>query len=98
EVAAVHRPFDRALDALLEVRDQVANVTAEDLVAALAAEHDLAVARRELRDDELRERAGARDRVVEVVDHVADPLDEVVRPDLDFVQLEATIVGDAPGV
>src|SRR5207302_3996195 len=31
EVAAVHRPFDRTLDALLEVRDQVPDVAAEDL-------------------------------------------------------------------
>ena len=58
EVARVHRPVDRALDALLEVGDQVAGIAAEDLVAALPAEHDLPVAAGELRDDVLRERAG----------------------------------------
>ena len=49
EVAGVHRSLDRALDALLEVRDQVAGVAAEDLVAALAAEDHLASLRGEAR-------------------------------------------------
>ena len=64
-------PVDRGLDALLEVRDQVAGVAAEDLVAALAAEDHLAVPAGLLGDHELRERSRAGDREVEVVDDVA---------------------------
>src|SRR5438876_965695 len=77
EVATVDRSFDRALDALLEVSDQVTHVTAEDLVAALSTQHDLPMACSELRDDELRERPGSGDRVVEVVDDVLNAIDEV---------------------
>src|SRR5262249_52021669 len=37
--------LDRRLDALLEVREQVACVPAEDLAAALSAKHDLPFSR-----------------------------------------------------
>ena len=65
-------PVDRALDALLEVGDQVARVAAEDLVAALAAEDHLDLLGRGLGDHVLRERPGARRRVVHVVGDVLD--------------------------
>src|SRR4029077_21280559 len=43
ELAGTHRAIDGALDALLEIGDQIARVAAEDLIASLPTEHDLAM-------------------------------------------------------
>ena len=79
EIAIPVGAVDRGLDALLEIGDQIARIAAEDLVAALPAEHDLDVLRRQLRDHELRKRAGTGDRMVEVIDHLLDMVAEVAR-------------------
>ena len=88
EVAVARGAVDGGLDALLEVGDQIARVAAEDLVAALPAEHDLDVLGRELRDHVLRDRARPGDGEVEVVDHVREDRADVLGRDRDLVQVE----------
>ena len=61
---------DRALERLLEIRHEIARVAAEDLVAALSAEHDLHVLRGAARDHVLREEPRAGHRLVHVVDEL----------------------------
>src|SRR5262249_6897435 len=98
EVAGVHGAVDGALDALLEVRDQIPCVAAEDLVTALAAEQYLPVLPRQPRDHVLRERARSSDREVQVVDDLLDLLHEVGVRDVDLVQGKATMPRHFPRV
>ena len=94
----MHRPVDGRLEALLEVCDQIAGIAAEQLVSTLAAEHDLPIAFRELRDHELRKRTWTRDRIVQVVDHLAGVVDEVVDGDLEFVEVDSLVPAERPGI
>ena len=59
---------DGALERLLEVRDDIASIAAEDLVATLATQHDLHLASRRSRDHVLRQQAWPRDRFIHVID------------------------------
>src|SRR5688572_24079209 len=54
KIAAIHRAVDGGLDALFKVGNQIARVAAENLVAALPAEYDLAARRSQLRHHVLR--------------------------------------------
>src|ERR1700681_4327420 len=89
KLARVHRAFDGALDALLEVGHQVACVTAKDLIAPLPSQQDLAVLAGQARDHVLRERPWAGHRVIEVIDDLLDALDKIARGDIDVEDLEA---------
>src|SRR5205085_11277538 len=97
EVAGVHRAVDRRLDALLEIGDEIPGVPPEDLVAALPAEQDLAVAAREPGHHELRERARPGHGIVEVIDNLPNRATEALAGDSDLVGLKAPRPGQAPG-
>ena len=92
-VAVFVGAFDRRLDALLEIRDQVTGIAAENLVATLPAEHHLHVFGGKLRHHELRKRSGPGDRKIHMPDHVADTGCEVVGADVDDVKLGRGLSG-----
>src|SRR5207245_1998539 len=71
-----------------------ADVTAEDLVAALAAHDDLAMLGCQARDHVLRKGAGAGDRAVEVVDDLADVVDEILHGDVGDMEREVALLCD----
>jgi hypothetical protein len=94
ERSPVGRSVDRRPDALFEIGEQVPRVPAEDLVSALAAEHDLALRRSRARDDELRERPRSGYWVVEVIEDPADLIGELVRSDRGLAQRDSGVTRD----
>src|SRR5207244_10413934 len=84
--------------ALLEIGEQVSGVAAKYLVAALPAQHHLQVPRRELRHDELRERARPGHREVEMIDHIVDVVAKMPAGDINDVQSAAQLFDREPRV
>src|SRR3954471_8455579 len=89
EIAILVGTVECSLNALLEISKQIAGITAEYLVAALAAEHHLKVAGGQCRYHELRERARPGHGEIEMIEHLGDVVSEVLRGDVDHAQPRA---------
>ena len=76
-VAVIDRAVDRGLDALFKISDQIARVAAENFVSTLPAQNDLPMFGCELRNHVLRKRSWPGNRIVEVIDDLANIVDEV---------------------
>src|SRR6185437_8223043 len=93
-IAAAVIAVDGRLDALLEIGDQIASIAAQKFVASLAAEHHLEIFRSQRRHHILRERSGPGDRKIQVIDHVADMLAEILGRDVHHVKGHVRKLGD----
>src|SRR5262249_9765077 len=89
EVAAFVGAFERCLDALLEIREQIARVSAENFIAPLAAENYFKVLCRKLRHHKLWERARPRHWKIEVINYIGNVVAEVTCSDVDRIQPRA---------
>ena len=98
KIPGLQRAVDSAADALFEVGQQIAHIAAENLITALAAEHDLAMLRRQLRNMILRKRPGPGHRIVEMIDHLANRVDEIAGANGYLVQVHATVLGNRFGI
>ena len=86
EIAAGIGAIYGRFDALLEIGEQVACITAEHFIATLTAEHYLELLGRDLRDHELRERPRPRDWIIKVVHDIVHVPTKMVGRDIDDVQ------------
>ena len=73
-------------------------VARQQLVAALAGQHDLHVLRRELRNEIERHTRRMRDRLVFMPDQLRQRREELFRTDDDFVMIGLESFGDEPRV
>ena len=93
EVPVVHRAVDGGFDALLEVRDQIARITAEDLVSALTPQDHFPVSSYQLGNHVLRECSRPGGRIVHVVSDALHVRDEVFGRDRQHLERESAVIG-----
>src|SRR4051812_5383696 len=95
EIAVLIRAVDRSLQRLLEIRNEIACISAENLISTLTAKDYLDLARSKLGDHVLRKRPRPCHRRVEVIDDLLDIIPKILCRDLNLLEVDpALTAGD----